>query len=59
MQRNKALIIGIIGGGIGGIIGGYLGTLYGARFGFHPYVIALFTGIFAIGTAVLLAKLFK
>ena len=59
MYQKKALIIGIIGGSIGGLAAGYLGTLYGNKFGFNPYVIALFTGIFSIGIAVFLAKLFK
>ncbi len=59
MYRKKALIIGIIGGSIGGIAAGYFGTLYGNKFGFNPFLIAFLTGVFSIGIAVLLAKLFK
>jgi hypothetical protein len=58
-QERRFVICGIIGGGFGGIVGAYIGNQYGLALGFNPWVIAFFTGIFAIGFAVILTKFIK
>ena len=58
-QQKRFLICGIIGGGLGGIVGAYIGNQHGLALGFNPWVIAFFTGIFAIGFAIILTRFIK
>ncbi len=59
MEKKRALISGIIGGGIGGIVGAYIGNSHGQALGYSPYFIALMTGIAAIAFAILLSKIIR
>ncbi len=59
MERKRALIAGIVGGGIGGILGAWLGKSHAMAMGFNPYFIALLTGIASIGCAIIIVKIIK